>query len=86
MPKLSTLYRQALPFGNRKIYVIGPFWSVLPHFRKYHPSGNLKLNNLGIFRRVKRHNLMGKILPIPLKLHFTRNTLGCYGLNITVMG
>jgi len=28
-------------------------------------------------------NLMGKILSIALKLNFTPNTLGCYGLTVT---
>jgi len=52
----------------------------LPLFEKYHPSGNLKYNNLGIFQSLKLCNLMGKILRVSLKRNFTRNTLGCYGL------
>ena len=51
------------------------FSSVLSHFKKYHPSGNLKFNNLGKISYFK-----GKILPISLKLNFTPTTLGCYGL------
>jgi len=58
------------------------FSSVLSTFKKYHPSGNLKFNNLGIFQSLKLRNLMGKILRISLKLNFTPNTLGCYGLRI----
>jgi len=33
---------------------------VLSQFKTYHPSGNLKLNNLGIFQSLKFHNLMEK--------------------------
>jgi len=47
---------------------------------KYHPSGNLKLNNLGIFQSLKLRNLIRKILRISLKVNFTANNLGCYGL------
>jgi len=54
--------------------------SVLSQFKKYHPSGNLKFNNLGIFPRLKLRISMEKILPISLKLNFTANTLGGYGL------
>jgi len=54
------------------------FSSVLSKFlKKYHPSGNLKINNLGIFQSLKFRILMEKILPISLKLNFTPNTLGC---------
>jgi len=31
----------------------GLFSSVLSQFKKYHPSGNLKFNNLGIFLKLK---------------------------------
>jgi len=50
------------------------------NLKKYHPSGNLKFNNLGIFPSLKLRNLMGKILPISLQLNFTPNALGCHGL------
>jgi len=53
----------------------------LSKFKKYHPSENLKFNNLGLFQSLKLRNIMGKILPISLKFNFTPNTLGCYGLN-----
>jgi len=56
------------------------FSSVSSQFKKYHPFGNLKLNNLGIFQSLKFRIRMGKILPISLKLNFTRNTLDCCGL------
>jgi len=69
-----------MPFGNRNI-LEDLFSSVLSQFKKYHPSENLKFNNLGIFQSLKLHILMEKILPISLKLNFTPNTLGCYGLN-----
>jgi len=34
------------------------FSSVLSRFKKYHPSGNLKFNNLGIFQSLKLRILM----------------------------
>jgi len=52
----------------------------LSKFKKYHPSGNLKFNNLGIFQSLKLRNLMGKILSMALKQNFTPNALSCYGL------
>jgi len=36
------------------------FSSVLPQFKKYHSSGNLNINNLGIFQSLKFRNLMEK--------------------------
>jgi len=57
------------------------FSSLLSQFKKkYHSSGNLKLKNLGIFQCLKFRILMEKILPKSLKLNFTPNTLGGYGL------
>jgi len=52
----------------------------LSQFQKYHPSGIVKFNNLGICQSFKLHILVKKILPIPHKLNFTPNTLDCYGL------
>jgi len=56
------------------------FSSVLSQFKKYHPSGNLKLYNLGILKSLKLRILVKKIPPISLELNFTPNTLGCKGL------
>jgi len=56
------------------------FTSVLSQCKKYHPSGNLKFNNLGILQSLKFCILIDKILPISLKLNFTPNTLDGYGL------
>jgi len=56
------------------------FSSVLSQFKKYRPSGNLKFIDLDIFQSLKLRILMGKILQISLKLNFTSNTLGGYGL------
>jgi len=53
----------------------------LSQFKNYRPSGNLKFNNLGISQSLKLRILIEKKLPISLKLNFTQNTLGCYGLN-----
>jgi len=71
-----------MPFGNRK--KIEDFFSlVLLQFKKYHPSGNLKLNYLGIFQSLKLRHIIGKVLSISLKLNLASNTLGCYGLITT---
>jgi len=40
----------------------------------------MKFNYLGIFQSSELRILMEKILSISLKLNFTPNTLGCYGL------
>jgi len=58
-----------------------PLSSVLSQFKKYHPYGNLKFNNLSIFQNLKFRILTEKNLRISLKLNFTPNTLGCYELN-----
>jgi len=71
-----TYYRPAMPFGNRKIYIRGSLSTVLSQFLKYHPSENLKFNNLVIFQSLELHVVMEKILPIYHKLNFTPNTLG----------
>jgi len=75
-----------MPFGIRKNKLEDLFSSVLSHFKKYHPSGNLKFNNLGIFQSLKLLILMEKILSIYLKLNFTQNNLGCYGLTKVNLG
>jgi len=36
------------------------FSPVLPQLKKYHPSGNLKFNNLDIFQSLKSRILVGK--------------------------
>jgi len=54
--------------------------SVLSQLKKYHPSENLKFNNLRIFQSWKLRISMGIIFQISLYLNFTRNTSGCYGL------
>jgi len=59
------------------------FSSVLPQLKKYPPPpGNLEFNYLGIFQSLKLRISMEKILLISLKLNFTPNTLGCYGLKV----
>jgi len=68
-------------FRKQKKNILGDLVSsVLSHFKKYHPSVNLKFNNFVIFLSLKLRILKEKILPIPLKLNFTPNTLGCYDL------
>jgi len=71
-----------MPFENRKKNSEDLFSSILTQYKKYHPSGNLKLNNLGLFQSLKLRVLLEKILPISLKLNFIPNTLGCYGLRV----
>jgi len=63
-----THYRQAMPLDDcrfcsetEKITLEDLLYSVLSHFKKYHPSGNLKFNNLGIFQSLKFRILMEKI-------------------------
>jgi len=46
--------------------------------KKYHPSGNLKFSDLGIFQSLKFRNLLGKTFEFQAK--FSPNTLGTYGL------
>jgi len=75
-----THYRPAMPFGNRKFILQDFSSSVSLRFKKYYPSGNLKLSYLGIFQTLKLRISMKKILTISLKLSFTTDTLGCYGL------
>jgi len=42
-------------------FILGDFLSsVLSEFKKYHPSGNLKFNNVGIFQSSKLRILMEK--------------------------
>jgi len=53
---------------------------VLSKFKKYHSLGNLEFNDFGIFQNLKFRIFMEKIVPISLKLNFTPNTFGCYGL------
>jgi len=80
--KYLTHYCPAMPFGNRKKYFRVSFqFSIVTIHKKYHPSGNLKFNYLGIFQSLKLRIFVGKIISISLKLNFTPNTLGCYGLN-----
>jgi len=81
MCSLFTHFRPAMPFANRKKNILEDlFSSVMSLSKKYHPSGNLKFNDVGIFQSLKLRILLGKILPISLKLNVAPNTLGCYGL------
>jgi len=56
----------------------------LSQFKKYHPSENLKFKNLDICKSLILRNLTGKNPLNSLKLNFTPNTLGCYGLNLSI--
>jgi len=69
-----------MPFANIKVFLEDLSSSVLLKFKKYHPTGNMKINYLGIFQSFELHILMEKILQISLKLNFTPNTSGGCGL------
>jgi len=80
-----TRYCPAMPFGNRKKILQKIFAVQYCHnLKKYHPSGNLKFINSGTSQSLKFPILMETTLPISLKLNFTLNTLGCYGLSISI--
>jgi len=49
-----------MPFGNGEITLEDLFSLVLSQFKKYHSSGNLKFNNIGIFQSLKMRILRGK--------------------------
>jgi len=50
-----------MPFGNRNKNILQDLLSsVFSQFKKYHPSGNLKFNHLGIFQSLKFRILMKK--------------------------
>ena len=53
--------------------------------KKYHSSGNLKFNFLGIFQSLKLRILMEEVPLISLKRNVTSNTLGVYGFNILLL-
>jgi len=69
-----------MQFGNRKNILDDLSSSVLSQFKQYHPSGNLKFDNLDIFQSLKFRILMETILLISLKLNLTPNTFGCHWL------
>jgi len=52
--------RPAMPFGNWKIYFRGSFHFSIVTIKKYHPSGNLKFNNLSVFQSLKLHIFTGE--------------------------
>jgi len=55
------------------------FCSVLPQFKKYHPSGNLRFNYSGIFQSLKLRISIEKIFSIS-KVNSTPYILAGYGL------
>jgi len=70
-----------MPFVKQKKNILEDLFTlVVLHFKKHHPSGNLKFNSSDIFQTLILRILIEKILPISLKLNFTLNTLGCYEL------
>jgi len=64
-----------MPFGNRKFDLRIFSAQYCFTLKKYHPSGNLKFNNLGLVQSLKLRNFMGKIHRISLELNFTPKTL-----------
>jgi len=79
--KNSVLLAQRYHSAAEKFILEDLFSSVLSEFKKYHPSGNLKFNYVGILLKLEIAYFNGKILSISLKLNFTPNTLGSYGLS-----
>ena len=77
----KTLYRPAMPFGNRKKYFKGSFQLKIVTIQKILPPGNLKFNYLGIFQSFKLRISMEKINSVSLQLNFAPNTLGSNGLS-----
>ena len=71
-------------FGNRKKNILEDLLSsVLSKFKKYHRSGKLKFNSLGILQSLKlRRPKWKKILRKCLRINFSPNTLGGYGLTL----
>jgi len=57
-----THYRPAMPSGTENFILQDLFKSIFSQFKKYHPSGNLKFNNVGTFISLKLRNLMEKSL------------------------
>jgi len=64
-----------MPFGERNFFLEDLFSSVFSQFKKYHHSGNLKFNKLGISESLKFRFLMETIFPIFFKLNFTPSGL-----------
>ena len=77
-----THYRPAMPFGNRKKYFRGSFQFSIVTIRKISPPlpGNLKFHYLGVFQSLKWRISVESPFHHSLKLNFTPNILGCYGL------
>jgi len=80
-----THYRPAMSFGNKKKKkekkrkkkrLEELFSSLLSQFKKLSPLWKSKIIYLGISQNLKLRILMGKILPISVKLNFTPYTLG----------
>jgi len=70
-----------MPFGKKKILKDFFQFGIVTILKKYHPSGNLKFNYLGIFQSFKLRTLMGKILSISLKLNFYSKYFGLLWVN-----
>jgi len=66
---------------QKNIILENLFSSVLSQFEKFHTPRNLKFNYLGISQSLKLRITLEKN-SISLKLNFTSNTLGCYGLKM----
>jgi len=71
--------------ATEKFFSEDVFNPVLSEFKKYHPSGNLKFDYLGISQKLKIAYFHKKILLTSLKQNFTPNTLGSFGLSCTVL-
>jgi len=78
---LLTHYRPQRCRSETENFILEDFFgSVLSQFKKYHPSGNMKFNNLGIFQNLKLPNFMVKILRKSLKQISLQIIWGVMGL------
>jgi len=69
-----------IPFVNGKLYFRGSVQLSIITLSKFHPSGNLKFNYLGVVQSLNLRILMKKLFLVSLELSFTPKTLGCYGM------
>jgi len=69
-----------MPFGNRKKYFRGFFQFSIVTILKISPLWKPEIQLFRHFLKLKIAYFNGKILSTSLKLNFTPNTFGCYGL------
>jgi len=80
MAAMLTHYGPVMPLRELN-YFRGSLQFSIVTIKKISPTRNLKFHYLDIFQSLKSRISMEKILTISLKLNFTPNTSGCYGLS-----